>query len=270
MHAERVFQLMRVLFVGDIVGDPGVAYLEEVFEELLPELKPDLVIANAENATKGKGLSRKTVEILYDAGVEIVTMGNHTWDQREIFQFIDDDTRIVRPANYPKGTPGRGYTICRVNGTDVLIVNLMGRTFLSTLDCPFSTLDDILASHPSIQHVVVDMHAEVTSEKLGIGWAFAGRVSAVLGTHTHVPTADATILPGGTAYLTDVGMVGPRDGILGMNREQVIGKMRTQLPARFEVAPGPRQFCAVYLDLDDQGKAIGVHPILRMEPHASM
>ncbi|WAH35337.1 TIGR00282 family metallophosphoesterase [Alicyclobacillus dauci] len=253
---------MRVLFLGDIVGQPGRKYAAEVLRELLPQVQPDLVIANAENATKGRGLTFNSADELYDAGIEILTMGNHTWDQRQIFDFIDDDERIVRPANYPAGTPGRGYTICKVGQAEVLIVNVMGRTFLSQLDCPFDTVDRILAEHSEIRHVIVDMHAEVTSEKLGMGWAFAGRVSAVLGTHTHVPTADAMILPGGTAYLTDVGMVGPRDGILGMKRDQVLRRMRTQLPTKFEVADGPRQFCAAVLELDDvTGRATSIEQI---------
>ncbi|TDY50552.1 hypothetical protein C7445_102104 [Alicyclobacillus sacchari] len=254
---------MNILFLGDIVGEPGRRCAQEILTQLLKDLRPDLVVANAENATRGKGLSRKSAEELYDAGIEIITMGNHTWDQRQIFEFIDDDRRIVRPLNYPEGTPGRGYTICRVNQVDVLIVNVMGRTFLSQLNCPFAALDEVLARHPQIRHVIVDVHAETTSEKLAIGWAFAGRVSAVIGTHTHVPTADARVLPGGTAYITDVGMVGPRDGILGMRREPVIERMRTHLPNRFEVADGPRQFCAVSIELDSNGRATSITPIYR-------
>lgn len=258
---------MKILFLGDIVGRPGREYARDVLNELLLELKPDLVIANAENATKGRGLSRNSAEELYDAGIEILTMGNHTWDQKQIFDFIDEDARIVRPANYPSGTPGRGYTVCKVNGKEVLIVNVMGRTFLSQLNCPFETIEQILEQHPSIQHVIVDIHAEVTSEKLAIGWHFAGRVSAVIGTHTHVPTADVQILPGGTAYVTDVGMVGPRDGILGVKREQVLYRMTSQLPTRFEVADGPCQFCGLYFELDDDnGRAQVVNSIYRCVP----
>ncbi|WP_067617014.1 TIGR00282 family metallophosphoesterase [Alicyclobacillus acidiphilus] len=257
---------MKVLFLGDIVGEPGRRYAAQTLSSIIDELRPDLVIANAENATKGRGLSLKSAEELYDAGIEIVTMGNHTWDQRQIFDFIDDDARIVRPANYPAGTPGRGYTVCKVNGVDVLIVSLMGRTFLSQLDCPFATLERILADHAQIKHVIVDMHAETTSEKLALAWDFDGRVSAVIGTHTHVPTADEDILPNGTAYITDVGMVGPRDGILGMRRREVILRMRTHLPQRFEVADGPRQFCAVWFELNAEGKALNIQPIRRCEP----
>lgn len=253
---------MKVLFIGDIVGEPGRRYVKEVLKDLLPVAAPDLVIANGENATRGRGLSFHSADELYDAGIEILTMGNHTWDQRQIFDFIDEDARIVRPANYPCGTPGRGFTICKVKNIEVLIINVMGRTFLSQLSCPFDKVEEIMQQHPHIKHVIVDMHAEVTSEKLAMGWEFDGRVSAVLGTHTHVPTADARLLPGGTAYLTDVGMVGPRDGILGMKREQVIARMRTQLPTRFEVAKGANQFCAVLFTLDDDsGRAIDIEQI---------
>lgn len=250
---------MKILFVGDIVGQTGLDYVRECLPALTTEFAPDLVIANAENVAAGRGIKRNDAEALYDAGVEILTLGNHTWDQREVFTFIDGDARIVRPANYPPGTPGLGYTRCRVGKTQMLIVSLMGRTFLSTLDCPFRTLDAILEENRDVKHIFVDIHAETTSEKLALAWEFAGRVSAVIGTHTHVQTADERILPGGTAYLTDVGMVGPRDGILGMERKAVIQKFRTHLPVRFEVAGGARQFCAVKILVDDAtGRATSI------------
>lgn len=257
---------MKVLFIGDIVGSPGRSYVAEVLPELLSTRTPDLVIANAENASHGKGLTRKNAEELYDAGVEIITMGNHTWDQREIVQFIQEDARIVRPCNYPVGTLGRGYTLCRVKGREVLIINAMGRTFLSTLDDPFRGIQKILDDHPGVAHVFVDFHAEVTSEKLAMGWFLDGRVSIVVGTHTHVPTADARVLPKGTGYITDVGMVGPKNGILGMNRDIIIERFLTHLPAKFEVATGPRQFCAMEFILDDEsGKCTEVAQILISE-----
>lgn len=258
---------MRILFIGDVVGRPGCDYVGEVLRMLTSDLHPDVVIANGENATDGRGLTRKTAEVLYDAGVEFLTLGNHTWDQRELAGWIGDDRRVVRPANFPPGTPGQGYTVCTVAGRELLLVNLMGRTFLSQLDCPFRTLDGILESFKEIRHVVVDMHAETTSEKLAIAWDYDGRVSAVVGTHTHVPTSDARVLPRGTAYITDVGMVGPANGILGMDRETVIRRMKTQMPARFTVAAGPRQFCAVAIELDDDsGRATSITPLLLREP----
>ncbi|WP_029420435.1 TIGR00282 family metallophosphoesterase [Alicyclobacillus macrosporangiidus] len=258
---------MRVLFIGDIVGKPGQDYVREVLKGLLRARRIDLVVANGENATNGRGINRLACEALYDAGVEIITMGNHTWDQKDTEALLEEDARIVRPANFPEGTPGRGYTVCKVAGKPFLVINLMGRTFLSQLDCPFREVDRILAAHSHIRHVLVDMHAETTSEKLAMGWHLDGRVSAVVGTHTHVPTSDERVLPGGTAYITDVGMVGPRDGILGMDRDLVLRKMRTQMPVRFQVATGPRQFCAVEVDLDDEsGRARSIERIFLCEP----
>jgi metallophosphoesterase (TIGR00282 family) len=258
---------LKVLFIGDVVGRSGQEYTRECLRDLIAETAPDLIVANGENATNGRGLNRASAEFLYDAGVEILTLGNHAWDQREIFQFIDEDRRIVRPANYPEGTPGRGFTVCTVNTIPVLVVSVMGRTFLSQLDCPFRAVDRILAEHPQVRHVIVDVHAETTSEKMGMGWYLDGRVSAVIGTHTHVQTADECVLPNGTAYITDVGMVGPREGIIGMNRDQVLQKLRTHMPVRFEVADGPRQFCAVLLTLcDTTGRALDVTRIRILEP----
>jgi metallophosphoesterase (TIGR00282 family) len=253
---------VRLLFIGDVVGRPGLEYTAQVLRDLLPERAPDLVVANGENASGGRGLSPRAAERLYEAGVELLTLGNHTWDKRELIDYIDEDERIVRPANYPEGTPGRGYTLCRVNGVQVLLVNLMGRTFLSQLDCPFRTVDRILADHPQVRHIIVDMHAETTSEKIAMGWHLDGRASAVVGTHTHVQTADERILPQGTAVITDVGMVGPRNGILGMDRHRVMRKMLTHMPEKFEVADGPCQFCAVQVDLDDNtGRATAIERI---------
>lgn len=256
---------MKILFIGDIVGLPGQRFCADVLRDLAGGM--DLVIANGENAySSGRGLTAPVAEALYDAGVELITLGNHAFDRKELLDFIDDDERIVRPANYPPGTPGRGFTVCGVNGRKVLLINLMGRTFLSQLDCPFRTVDDILKSNSDIRHVVVDMHAEVTSEKLAMAWYLDGRASLVVGTHTHVQTSDERILTGGTACITDVGMVGPRNGILGMERSSVIERMRTQMPTRFEVASGPSHFGAVSVELDDaSGRAVKIERIYRTE-----
>lgn len=257
---------MRVLFIGDIVGQSGQEYTRNILEQRFRHEWPDLVIANAENSTNGRGMNRRAAEYLYDSGVEIVTLGNHSWDQRELVEFIDEDERIVRPANYAEGTPGRGFTICRVQGKQVLIINVMGRAFISQLDCPFRAVDGILQQHPQIKHIFVDMHAETTSEKLAMGWYLDGRVSAVLGTHTHVQTADERILPNGTGYISDVGMVGPFNGILGMDRQAVIQRQLTQMPVRFEVATGPRQFSALELLVNDNsGKTESVKRLLITE-----
>lgn len=244
------------------MGDSGVTYVRDVLPRLVERLRPDLVVANGENATAGRGLRRRAAEQLYDAGVEFITLGNHTFDQKETETFIEGDARIVRPANYPEGTPGRGFTVCRVKQRDVLIISVMGRTYLSSLDCPFRTVDTILARHPQVRHVLIDFHAETTSEKQAFAWYVAGRVSAVIGTHTHVLTADERVLPGGTAYITDAGMTGPRDGVIGIQREAVIRKFLTQMPVKFGVAPGARQLCGVWMDVDDDtGRALHVERV---------
>lgn len=257
---------MRILFIGDIVGRPGQEFAERCLKDLLVQHSPDLVIANGENATHGRGLNLATAEFLYDIGIEMITLGNHTWDQKEILTFIDQDRRLVRPANYPDGTPGRGFTTCKVNGQEVLIISVMGRTFLSQLECPYRAVDAILAQHPDVRHVIVDVHAETTSEKIAMGWYLDGRVTAVLGTHTHVPTADERILYNGTAYITDVGMVGPRDGVLGMDRDLVLQRLLTHMPVRFQVAEGKSHFCAVIIDASEEtGKALDIQRIYRVE-----
>jgi metallophosphoesterase (TIGR00282 family) len=257
---------LKWLFIGDVVGDAGIAYVQEVLPRLIAHGQPDLVVANGENASGGRGLRRRAAEQLYDAGVEIITLGNHAFDQKETETFIDEDARIVRPANYPDGTPGRAYTICRVKGRPVLIINVMGRTYLSALDCPFRTVDRILAEHAGVRHVLVDFHAETTSEKQALAWYLDGRVSAVIGTHTHVPTADERVLPKGTAFITDVGMTGPRDGIIGIERDAVIQKFLTQMPVKFGVAAGPRQLCAVWVHVDDEsGRAVRIQRVYTEE-----
>jgi len=243
---------LRILFIGDVVGKSGREYLKYVLRNKGEAWDADLIIANGENSyTNGRGINREAAESLYDGGVELITLGNHTWDQKEVSKLLEEDDRMMRPANFPEGTPGKGFQICRVNGVSVLVINVMGRAFLSQLDCPFRTVEAILQKNSDIRHVVVDMHAETTSEKLAMSWYFDGRVSLVVGTHTHVQTSDERILPKGTACITDVGMVGPRDGILGMDRSAVIRRMYTYLPSRFEVADGLRQFSAVLVDIDD-------------------
>lgn len=224
---------------------------------MLPGLKskyrPDVIIANGENAAHGRGINRQIAKELFDQGVHGISMGNHTWDNREIFDFIDDEPRMVRPANFPYGAPGRGYTTIKAAGKELLLINLQGRTFLPPLDCPFQTVDHILDQEGSRhKFIFVDFHAEATSEKIAMGWYLDGRVSAVVGTHTHVQSHDNRVLPQGTAYLTDVGMVGPRDGILGMEQEGVMHRFLTQLPSRFTVDEGKWHFHATLIDMDDQ------------------
>jgi metallophosphoesterase (TIGR00282 family) len=245
---------MRVLMFGDVVGRPGRETLLYYIPRLKQMVHPDAMIVNGENADDGRGITRGIVRELLSAGFDGITMGNHTWDKREIFDFIDKEERIVRPANYPEGTPGRGMAHLSLGqGRELVLINVMGRSFLSTLDCPFRRVDALLSEVKPGTPVLVDFHAETTSEKQALAWHLDGRVSAVIGTHTHVQTGDERILPGGTAYLTDVGMVGPRDAVLGMDKEMVIRRFWTQLPVRFEVAKGAsNQVNAVVIDIDDK------------------
>ena len=231
---------------------------------LLPEIRRthdlDIVIANGENAAGGKGLTPSTADELFEAGVEIITSGNHIWRYNEIYSYLDSEAPVLRPLNYPKGAPGRGF-LCH-NG--VAVINLMGRTFMpGALDCPFRGADDALANINDCAIVIVDMHAEATSEKAAMAWYLNGRVSAVIGSHTHIPTADARVLPKGTAFVTDVGMVGSRDSILGVMKEPVIDGFLNQLPARFTTDEhGPVVFNSVLIQVDDtSGRATGIQRV---------
>lgn len=261
---------MKLLFIGDVVGAPGRAMLQEYLPLLKSRFQPDIVVVNGENAAGGRGITAEIARQFFEWGVHCITMGNHTWDNKAIFDFIDDEPRLVRPANYPPGTPGRGYTVVAAGGRELAVVNVMGRTFLPPLDCPFRTaqalVDELRLRTPLI---LVDMHAEATSEKQAMAWFLDGKVSAVVGTHTHVQTADERILPGGTAYISDVGMTGPYDAILGMEREVVIKKFLTGLPVRFAVdESGRKQLNAVFLELDDQtGKARSIRRIRIDDDH---
>jgi hypothetical protein len=240
---------MRVLAIGDVVGKPGRRAVAGLLPALRRDLGLDAVIANGENAAAGRGLTPKTAAELLDAGVDIITSGNHIWDQKEIIPQLDADERIIRPANYPQDVPGRGITSC----AGMTVLNLMGRTFMNEIDDPFRAADRLLADVPDGQVVLVDMHAEATSEKIAMGWYLDGRVSAVFGTHTHVPTADARVLPKGTAFVCDLGMCGPRDSIIGVEPEAVLRKFLTGMPAKFSVPEKAQtvQFNAVLFDIDD-------------------
>lgn len=254
---------MQILFIGDIVGKPGRETVKCFLPDLQKEYRFDLIVANAENASGGRGLTKEVAHELFDAGIHFLTMGNHVWDQKEIIKFIDDERRLIRPANYPKGVPGKGYGFVINNGIKTGIINLSGRVFLSPLENPFTTviqlINKIAVETPVI---LIDFHAEATSEKVALGWLVNGKVSAVLGTHTHIQTADARVLDQGTAYITDVGMTGPRDSVLGVKKEIVINNFLTQMPVRFEVAGGINQLNAVVLDIDEKnGKARRIVPL---------
>lgn len=243
---------MNVLFIGDIVGSVGRMAVKKVLPSLKSKYNPHIIIANGENAAAGRGITAQIVKELLDAGVHGITMGNHTWDNKDIFEWIDEQPRIVRPANYSEEAPGHGAAVIKANGKELAIVNLQGRTFLPPIDCPFRKADELVDGLRSkTKCILVDFHAEATSEKIAMGWYLDGRASLVVGTHTHVQTNDDTILPGGTAYLTDVGMVGSKEGVLGMERSAVIHKFKTQLPVRFVVDEGDWHFHAVLAEIDD-------------------
>lgn len=264
---------MRVLFIGDVVGETGFTALKHALPQLQQSLKPDVIAVNGENtATNGKGITRENVKSLHQLGVDAITLGNHAWDQKEIFDFIDDEPRLIRPANFPDGTPGVGYVVIRRGKQAIGICNLMGRSFLPPLNCPFRTADRLVKILKSkTQMVLLDFHAEASSEKLAMGWHLDGRVSAVVGTHTHVQTGDERVLPNGTAFISDVGMVGAYDGIIGIDREEVLRKFITQLPVRFEVQTGRWQFNAVLVDLDaESGQATQIKRLRIDDDHPWM
>jgi metallophosphoesterase (TIGR00282 family) len=253
---------MRVLMIGDIVGKPGRRGVAALLPSLRRDLAIDIVIANGENAAAGRGLTQSTAKDLFAAGIDVLTSGNHIWDQSDIISMLDaPDTRVIRPANYPAGVPGVG--IVRFEGLTVL--NLMGRTFMYEIDDPFRCADSLLADVPQGSAIVVDMHGEATSEKIAMGWYLDGRVSAVLGTHTHVPTADQRIFPKGTAFVCDVGMCGPGDSVIGVEVEPVLRKFLTGMPARFTVAEKSRtvQFNSVLVDIDRNGRAQSIERVDR-------
>ncbi|AEP86685.1 2',3'-cyclic-nucleotide 2'-phosphodiesterase [Bacillus spizizenii] len=260
---------MRILFIGDVVGSPGRDMVKEYVPKLKTKYKPHFTIINGENAAHGKGLTEKIYHSLIQSGADAITMGNHTWDKKEIFDFIDDVPNLVRPANFPEGTPGKGITYVKANGKELAVINLQGRTFLPPLDDPFLKADELIAeASKRTPYIFIDFHAEATSEKLALGWYTDGRASAVVGTHTHVQTADNRILPKGTAYITDVGMTGPYDGILGMDRETIIKRFKTNLPVRFTVAEGKTTLSGVVIDIDDQTKkAVKIERILINDDH---
>ncbi len=251
---------MNILVIGDVVGKVGRRAVACLLPKIIRNHKLDLVIANGENAAGGKGLTPSTADELFEAGVEIITSGNHIWRYREIYPFLDGEAPVLRPLNYPEGAPGRGVLIR--NG--VAVINLIGRTFMpGTLDCPFRAADEALATLEGARFVIVDIHAEATSEKAALAWYLDGRVSAVLGSHTHVATADVRLLPKGTAFVTDIGMVGPHNSILGMETGPVIETFLSQLPARFTSEErGPAVFNSVLIELDpDSGRATGIQRI---------
>jgi len=254
----------RILFVADVVGSPGREAVKAILPALKTELLPHLTILNGENAAGGFGLTAKLVSELRSAGADVITTGNHVFAQKEFLPELPALERVLRPANYPAGAPGTGSCLVEAGGHTVLVMNLIGRIFLDPLDDPFRAADTILAGHPETRIVFCDMHAEATSEKTAMGWYLNGRASAVVGTHTHIPTADARVLPGGTAYVTDVGMVGPRDGCIGMDKDVVLQRFLTGVPNRFVVASGLVTFNSVLVTISASiGRATAIQRIDR-------
>lgn len=254
---------MNILFIGDVVGRPGRNYLSKNLHRLIEENNIDFTIANGENSAGGVGITKSTYDELLGLGVDMVTLGNHSWAKKEIFEFIEESNRLVRPANYPKGAPGKGFRIAEKAGKRIAVVNLCGRVYMDCIECPFKTVDNILEEiGDNADIIIVDFHAEATSEKLALGWYLDGRVKAVLGTHTHVQTSDERVLPGGTAYITDAGMTGPMDSILGVEKNIVINKFITGMPARFEVASGEACLGAVRIQLDQNNKVNSINRII--------
>lgn len=255
---------MKVLFIGDIVGSPGREAVRRLVPDIRKREKIELVIANAENAAGGSGITPSIADELLGNGLDILTSGDHVWKRREILDIIDVNHLILRPANYPVGTPGVGFNVVRsTSDVEVAVINLVGRVFMNAVECPFRKVQEILQELKSrVVNIVVDIHAEATSEKLAMGWFLDGLVSAVVGTHTHVQTADPKIFPKGTAYITDVGMTGPYDSILGRRAEQILTRFLTQMPTRFEMATENVQLHGVIIDIDPKtGKAISIEPI---------
>ena len=246
---------MRIMLVGDVVGRAGRRAFRAITPRLRAERGIDVVIVNGENAAGGKGFTRKALDELYAGGADIVTSGNHVWDKKDVFAFIEEEPFLVRPANYPEGTPGKGYCIFPFKAANIAVLNLSGRSFMPALDCPFQKADEILAGiEGQAEIIVLDFHAETTSEKLAMGHYLDGRADIVVGTHTHVQTADERILSGGTAYITDLGMVGSHDSILGVRKDIVIQKFRTGMPVRFEMAEGAAEYAAVIVDIAADGR----------------
>lgn len=253
---------MKVLFIGDVVGGPGRRGLEATMPQLRERYGPDLTIVNGENSAGGMGITEKTARAIFDAGCDVITTGNHVYRHREAYDFLDRAERVIRPANYPHANPGKGHVVVEAGGMRVGVINLSGAVGLQVARLPFHEVDSIL-DRIEADCAVVDFHAEVSSEKVAIGWHLDGRVGAVFGTHTHVPTADERILPGGTAFLTDVGMTGPYEGVIGFRSDRVLQRFLLQTPSTFEVAKRDVRLAAVLVDIDEAtGRANGIERLL--------
>src|SRR5215203_573719 len=257
---------ISILFVGDVVGRTGRRALETLLPTLREELAPTFVVVNGENAAGGIGITPKEADALYALGADAITLGNHTYRHREIWPYLDERREIIRPANYLPGQPGRGACMVERDGVTLGVVNLSGNLFMQAGSPALVTVDEALREVVGADHVLVDMHAEATSEKVALGWYLDGKVTAVVGTHTHVPTADARVLPGGTAYITDVGMTGARGGVIGVRREQSIAVMRTHMPQRYDPSEDDPWINAVVIRCGPPPRAAAIEPVLRPVP----
>ena len=258
---------MRIMLVGDVVGRAGRRAFRTITPRLRSERRIDVVIVNGENSAGGKGFTRKALDELYAGGADVVTAGNHVWDKKDVFDFVDDEPFLVRPANYPDGAPGKGWCIFPFKAVNVAVMNLSGRSFMPALDCPFQKVEELLREMRDVCDIILlDFHAETTSEKMAMAWYLDGRVNAIVGTHTHVQTADERILPRGTAYISDLGMTGPYNSVLGVKPECILKKFTTGLPVRFEVAEGPSVYAGVLITIDDAtNRTTKIERVLRRE-----
>jgi metallophosphoesterase (TIGR00282 family) len=258
---------VKLLFIGDVVGSPGRRGLAAAMPGLRERFDPELTVVNGENSAGGMGITEKTALDIFDAGADVITLGNHTYRHRDAYEYLDRATRVIRPANYRRSNPGRGSVVVEAGGMRIGVINLSGTVGLSAARSAFDEADLLVESlDDSTDALVVDFHAEVTSEKVALGWYLDGRVAAVLGTHTHVPTADARVLTGGTAFISDVGMTGSRDGVLGVKREQAIERMRTDMPARFETATEDVWVMGAAVEINDRGLADSIEPFMLPAP----
>jgi metallophosphoesterase (TIGR00282 family) len=255
---------VKLLFIGDVVGSPGRRGLAAAMPGLHERFAPDLTVVNAENAAGGMGITENTAIDVFDAGADVITLGNHSYRHREAYEFLDRAERVIRPSNYRRSNPGKGHVVLEAGGMRVAVINLSGTVALSAARSPFDEADLLLDElEDRSDAVVVDFHAEVTSEKVALGWYLDGRVGAVLGTHTHVPTADGRVLPGGTAFISDVGMTGSRDGVLGVKRDQAIERMRTDMPVRFETATEDVWVMGAAVKINASGLADSIEPFMQ-------
>ena len=251
---------MKIMMIGDVYGEPGRAALVKLLPKLRDQHHVDFTVVNVENAAGGFGITQPIADSVLDLGVDVMTTGNHVWDKKETAGYIAKENRLLRPANYPAGTPGAGYITVKAGAHKVTVINLMGRVFMNPIDCPFRKAEEILEAAGAETPIrLVDFHCEATSESVAMGWWLDGKVSAVVGTHSHVQTADERVLPGGTAYITDLGMTGPTDGVIGVDREQILQRFLFQMPIRFETAKGPAALHGVVITVDPEtGRASSI------------